>query len=211
MLSKNIIYDEIEVEDELSIFRIPLEALLRVAYAAYQSRVNVNKYSARNAKGTYSYHVGLVALRDVFIQYGWLKYDNNGIEGVRCPNTGIVVLFQNVDVACNLFRDPQNISPKKEGSQKLIDVMQTSFFDILDEGRSEIPYSSIPLNKQVWYYCFSTNSELINAELSLPVRLDNGRFKGFVKRIFLIQSGELVIDDGISEPPFEIVPEIKRK
>jgi hypothetical protein len=42
----------------------------------------------------------------------------------------------------------------------------------------------------VWFFCVSVNGDKVCAELSLPLKVEGGNFKGFIERIFIVRDGE---------------------
>ena len=69
-------------------------------------------------------------------------------------------------------------------------------------------------NTGVWYYCVSVNGDDVRAELSLPIGIDGGNFKGFVERIFILRGGDwgdIRVKDDVNTNAVEFEPVVTRK
>ncbi len=42
----------------------------------------------------------------------------------------------------------------------------------------------------IWYFCVSVNGDDVRAELSIPLGVEGGNFKGFIERIFIVRDEE---------------------
>ncbi|MBR9766494.1 MAG: hypothetical protein GYB53_24000 [Rhodobacteraceae bacterium] len=100
-----------------------------------------------NGAGQLAYQYGTRELRATHLKRGWVIDQSYGTNGVRHPDRKIVVLYQNVDVACSLSDLPQARSRKGAGSERL---SQGSAFDLIEE---VVPstYAGEGLDVEVWY------------------------------------------------------------
>jgi hypothetical protein len=154
-----------------------------------------------------SYIYGTGALRDMLRAKGWQIDRTSNIEATFDPNTGMKIVFQNADSACEDHRDPKAISEKGPAAIRAVDLGQHNLFpeyDAEDKARAKRE------NAALWYLFVYINGDDVRAELSFPKRIEDGQFKGFNERIYVIKPGEwanmiTVADD--DEPPaqdFEI-------
>ncbi len=178
----NLITIEHEVRSRLTQLDIKNDQISIIAKRAISQKLNAVSNHPANAPGTFAYHEGVRAMRDVLIDgEKWNKLTENGIEYVENPIKKIRIIYQNVDIACNQKHDPQPIS-KRGGSAKC-DVINSNQTDLFG-------FESTPSN--VWVICVSENNGIINAEFSLPtVMLKNGSFSQFSERIFILQDSEI--------------------
>ena len=154
-----------------------------------------------NAAGQLSYIYGTGALRDALRPKGWQIDRTGNIEATIDPGSGMKIVFQNADSACDDGRDPKAISDKGPAASKAVDQGQQSLFpeyDIEDEEKRKKE------NAALWYLFVYINGDDVRAELSFPKRIEDGQFKGFNERIYIIKPGEWTsmmpkVDD--TEPP----------
>lgn len=185
MNKTNIFQEPEEITDKLSYFGIKKEELLAVALEAASQRNNATPLQPINAPGTLSYIFGVEALRLAFTQKdGWKADRTGGIESVFNPELNIKILFQNVDIACGK-NTPQAISDKGAGVKKLLEMNTTGYlFDYMQkEDDSEA-------NRNIWFFCVSSNNEEVRAELSLPHSIKNKQFSYFNERIFILSDND---------------------
>lgn len=178
----NLITLEHEVRNRLAELDLKNDQICIIAKRAISQKLNAVSNHPANAPGTFAYHEGVRAMRDVLVDgEKWNKLIENGIEYVENPIKKIRIIYQNVDFACNTEHPPQPIS-KRGGSAKCnaINSNQSDIFGV----------DLIPSN--VWVICVSENNGIINAELSLPTEmLKNGSFSQFVERLFIVQNSEI--------------------
>lgn len=184
-MAATIIYKQaIEISNKLHSFGCDLDGLQSVAMAATSARNEATLLHPQNAPGLFSYLAGVAGLRDLFLRLdGWEKYNERGVEGVRSKDRGLVVLFQNVDFACEVIA-PRPICPKKAGVTALVDNGTLCLFEDMagEDGLRE--------NKEVWFFCVSNKSEEPQAELSRPSRIEDGAFGKLLERIHILTSSD---------------------
>jgi hypothetical protein len=172
---------EYEIKNRLELLDLTKDKLSDVAKRAIAQKSNAVSNHPVNAAGTFAYHEGVKAMRDIFVDgVHWMKLIENGIEYIENPSKNIKVIYQNVDYACDQSHDPQPIS-KRGGSAKR-NAINSNQLDLF--GR-ETP------SVNVWVICVSENKGIVNAEISLPGDISkNGCFSQFIERIFILQNHE---------------------
>lgn len=174
----------LEVSNKLQQFGCDAVGLESVALVATSARNEATPLHPQNAPGLFSYLAGVAGLRDLFLRLnGWEKYNVKGVEGVRSKDRGLIVLFQNVDFACEMI-EPRPICPKKGGVTELVDNGTLCLFEDMagEDGLRE--------NKEVWFFCVSNRSEEPQAELLRPSRIEDGVFGILLERIFILTGSE---------------------
>lgn len=166
-----------EVKNRLHQLDLTKDKLSEIAKRAIAQKFNAVSNHPVNAPGTFAYHEGVRAMRDIFADGNkWNKLVENGIEYIENRDKKIKMIYQNVDFACGT-NDPQPIS-KRSGVAKRnsISSNQMELFE------REIPH------RNVFVLCVSENNGIVNAELSLPTEISkNGNFSNFIERIFILQ------------------------
>jgi hypothetical protein len=204
MAADRIVSQDYEVGSRLDPLGLSASELIGIVHQAVAAKANFVLNHPLNAAGQLSYIYGTGALRDALRT----KVDRTGnIEATYNPQTGMKIVFQNADSACEDDRDPKAISDKGPAAIKAVDIGQVSLFpefDIEDQEKRKRE------NAALWYLFVYINGDDVRAELSFPKRIEDGQFKGFNERIYIIKPGEWAsmltkIDD--SQPPaqdFEI-------
>ena len=172
-----------------------------MVHQAVAAKANFVLNHPLNAAGQLSYIYGTGAVRDALRAKGWEIDRTGNIEATYNPRTGMKIVFQNADSACEDERDPRAISDKGPAATKAVDIGQASLFpeyDIEDQEKRKRE------NAALWYLFVYINGDDVRAELSFPKRIEDGQFKGFNERIYIIKPGEWLsmipkADDG--EPP----------
>jgi len=140
-------------------------------------------------------------LRDALRAREWQIDRTGNIEATIDPGSGMKIVFQNADSACEDGRDPKAISDKGPAASRAVDQGQHYLFpeyEIEDEEKRKKE------NAALWYLFVYINGDDVRAELSFPKRIEDGQFKGFNERIYIIKPGEWAsmmpkVDD--TEPP----------
>ncbi|UXM94292.1 hypothetical protein N5853_09250 [Bartonella sp. HY329] len=214
-MNKAIIYkDEVEVLNGLKDFGVTVDEFREVIRNTLAERLSCfDGVDPNNAKGQISYIMGTRYLRFLFLKKGWRLSDYKNIPSIEHPESRTRIIYQTVDIAASLAKDPKPISSKGNGSAALIDDAQGSLFPFWDDGVNIPKVNSKKLNKSIWYLCVSYHGDgLVRAELSLPRSIENGTFGKFIFRIFLMQNEDLSINTPeVTVDPFEIEPTILRK
>lgn len=201
MAADRILAQDYEVASRLDQLGLSASELIGVVHQAVAAKANFVLNHPLNAAGQLSYIYGTGAVRDALRAKGWEIDRTGNIEATYNPRTGMKIVFQNADSACEDERDPRAISDKGPAATKAVDIGQASLFpeyDIEDQEKRKRE------NAALWYLFVYINGDDVRAELSFPKRIEDGQFKGFNERIYIIKPGEWLsmipkADDG--EPP----------
>jgi hypothetical protein len=201
MAADRIVSQDYEVGSRLDQLGLSASDLVGVVHQAVAAKANFVLNHPLNAAGQLSYIYGTGALRDALRTKGWEIDRTGNIEATYNPQTGMKIVFQNADGACEDDRDPKAISDKGTAAIKAVDVGQASLFpefDIEDQEKRKRESAAL------WYLFVYINGDDVRAELSFPKRIEDKQFKGFNERIYIIKPGEWAsmmpkTDD--SEPP----------
>lgn len=187
MGADRILAQDFEVASRLDQLRLTAGELILVVHQAVAAKANFVLNHPLNAAGQLSYIFGTGALREVLRPKGWEIDRTGNIEATFDPHTGIKVVFQNADSACDDSRDPKAISDKGPAASKAVDVGQRSLFAEFDvEDSAKVRKE----NAALWYFFVHINGDDVRAELSFPKHIEDGQFKGFNERIYMIKPGE---------------------
>jgi hypothetical protein len=207
MAADRILADDYEVASRLEQIGLSARELISVVQQAVAAKANFVLNHPLNAAGQLSYIFGTGALREVLRPKGWVIDRTGNIEATFDAETGIKIVFQNADSACDDNRDPRAISDKGPAAVSAVDLGQQNLFP---EYEAEDCAAHKKANAALWYLFVHINGDDVRAELSFPKHIEDGQFKGFNERIYIIKPGEWSsmmpkVDDG--EPPaqdFEI-------
>jgi hypothetical protein len=187
MAADRIVSQDYEVSSRLDQLGLSASELISVVFQAVAAKANFVLNHPLNAAGQLSYIYGTGALRDVLRPKGWQIDRTGNIEATFDPVTGIKIVFQNADSACDDSRDPKAISDKGPAASKAVDLGQRNLFPEFDaEDDAKWAQEVAPL----WYFFVYINGDEVRAELSFPKRIEDGQFKGFNERIYVIKPGE---------------------
>jgi hypothetical protein len=199
MLASKSYTDEFEANSRLSKFGVTRGDLRTVVKVAVDAARAATIDHPRTAGGSLSHIEGTAALRRLFRAKQWLPYRADNVEGVRDPESGAIIIFQNALGACSTI-GPQPKNGKGPASEDLVTQAQGTLFTD-EEIVSLEPSDVASLNKSVWYLCVTIVDEIVRAELSLPYAIEGGRFRGCVERIFIFGVDEWDDTDIIVEDP----------
>jgi hypothetical protein len=163
--------------------------MIGVVHQAVAAKANYVLNHPLNAAGQLSYIYGTGALRDALRTKGWEIDRTGNIEATYNPRTGMKIVFQNADSACEDDRDPKAISDKGPAAIKAVDVGHDSLFPEFDLEDIEKRKRE---NAALWYLFVHINGDDVRAELSFPKSIEDKQFKGFNERIYIIKPGEWV-------------------
>lgn len=185
MQQTQIIEDSLDVTNRLDLFGVTKSELSQVVLKVVMARNNVVSSDPITAPGLFAYIYGTRALRELFMRKSddWEIDRSENIEATYNKVSGIKIIYQSADCASNKYRVPKAISDKGAGSERIVANGQLDMYDDQNE-------KPIHINPKVWYLYVSVNNSDVCAELSCPGLIENGQFKNFVERIFIIKSGE---------------------
>lgn len=189
-----IISDPEQAEDRLKSFGVTKDDIAVVVDAVVAAKGDIIAADAVIAAGTQAYLAGVRHTRLLFLSKGWEKHNESNIEAVKSSENGIRVIYQNVDQACRESVSPQAISGKGTAARRMIEPQGMLF------SPKDLPEMVSPKlfqdETQYWFLCISAawvpsedgSGERISvaAELSLPAKVEDKNFGGFIERIFII-------------------------
>jgi len=212
MAADRIIAESHEVASRLERLGLTMSELVGVVHQAVAAKAAFVLNHPLNAAGQLSYIYGTGAVRDVLRVKGWQIDRTGNIEATYDPKTGIKIVFQNADSACDDSRDPRAISDKGPAASKAVDQGQHSLFpeyDVEDEAKRKKD------NAALWYLFVHIDGDDVRAELSFPKRIEDGQFKGFNERIYIVKPGDwarmIPVVDDIEPPMQDIEVDVTRK
>lgn len=189
MTYTRIVKAEWHIEQRLAQLGTSRAELISIAQRAAAARADATDDDPVSAGGLLSWIYGTRALRKVFRPKGWKRNRADNIESVVNRQLKLKFIFQNGDSACDEFVDPQSISTKKTASERLVKSAQQSLFPEWERDQEEnLRFSDVT----VFYYFVAVDADgEITSELSCPRDIENGQFKGFHERIFIVNKGDL--------------------
>lgn len=123
------------------------------------------------------------ALRLKLLKNGWRENRQGNVESTVNDDVNVQLLFQNVDAACNLVKNPRAISRKGAASRELVLAGQYDLFDHAGNDSTEYVFGKVPT---VWLLCVSVDGFSIRAEVSCPKMFGGCQFEDFHQRIFVL-------------------------
>lgn len=187
MLQTQIYAQDYEAGVRLETLGLTAGDLIEVVKRSVAARASAVSTFPANAAGQLSYIFGTAAIRDVLLLKGWQIDRTGNIEATYNPATGIKIVFQNADSACEDRRDPKAISEKGPAASKAVDSGQMYLFPEIEAAHTE---SQARENASLWYFFVHINGDDVRAELSFPKSIEDRQFKGFNERIYVIKLGE---------------------
>lgn len=189
-----IYIDDIDVDRRLAELGMSRQDIVDIRdVAASMHATGSSPLFPANGAGQLAYQYGTRELRATFLKRGWVIDQSYGTNGVRHPDRKIIVLYQNVDVACRLSDLPQARSRKGAGSERL---SQGSAFDLIEE---VVPstHSGEGLDVEVWYVMVAQDGAV---EVTLAL-IKGGEFSEFIERIFVHDGSDFdaLEEDGSSD------------
>ena len=189
MSRESIIWDPIEIRNEVTLLGLEVESLIDCVSYAERERSFVTNNDAPGFANLVVYDKAGRALRERFCGEDWVKDDSNNQCAIKNPDRMLRVVPCNFDeFAGNRLVRPTNKSPKGEVSRRKSMCNRTAWLPGISRGEP-VYYDGY----QTWLLGIFTDDERpTTAELSLPIDFDGNRFTDFGKRILLITND----DDG---------------
>jgi len=208
MPATRVAREDREVEQRLAELGTNKAEMLDIARRAVAARADSTEDDPVSGPGLLSWIYGSRAMRKTFRAKGWKRNSADNIPSVVNRATGIKLIFQNADSACDVLRDPKAISDKKKASERLVAAAQLSLFPDAEEADEE--FADIP--STAYYYFVAVGDDgTVTAELSSPRLIEGGQFRGFHERIFIVNPGDMdpveildLSDDG-PEIDFDVI------
>jgi len=181
--------DDIDVDRRLSELGMDRQDIFDIRdVAASMHATGSSPLFPANGAGQLAYQYGTRELRATFMKRKWTIDQSYGTNGVRHPDHKIIVLYQNVVVACSLSDIPQARSRKGAGSERL---SQGSAFGLIEE---VVPstHSGEGLEVEVWYVMVAQDGAV---EVTHAL-IKRGEFADFIERIFVHDGSDF---DGLED------------
>lgn len=214
MLCTRIYSEEWDVESRLLKFRTTRDELINVARQTNTHRADaIPLIDPLTTAGQLSYLYGTRHTRLLFMRKGWVLDRRENVESVLHRESGIRIVYQNVDQACGLT-SPKAISGKGPAANRMIDNGQGVLFRAGDLPEIIPQHKIDSLNSSVWYFCMSFDDDNVRAELSLPASVKGNNFGGFAERIFILPGGGwggAVATPDFDEGPVNELPRVVRR
>lgn len=195
-----------EVSKRLAQLDLTKDGLLKVRDMALSAAADATPFHATNAEGTFAYHYGTYGLREGFVVPGgnWQIDRPDGLEAIRNDVTNTLVVFGNVDLACNDVHEPKPRSKKGSGAER---ASQTTLFAYLPMPQ----YAPMTDGRRALYYLMVDENGA--AELTRPV-VSDGTFVAYIERIYLSYGDDLdrtAINLDNSDTATDFDPQVTRK
>ncbi|HEY4140478.1 MAG TPA: hypothetical protein VGM57_03640 [Pseudolabrys sp.] len=187
MAADRIFAQDYEVGSRLDQIGLTVADFLAVVHQAVAAKAGFVPNQPLNAAGQLSYIYGTGALRDMLRSKGWVIDRTGNIEATYDPVSGMKIVFQNADSACDDARDPKAISDKGPAAEQAVDLGQKSLFP---EYEKEERAKRKQMNASLWYLFVYIEGDDVRAELSFPKRIEDKQFSGFNERIYILKPGE---------------------
>ena len=187
MTTARIFKTEWQVQERLAQLDTSRNELIEIARRAAAARADATDDDPNSAGGLLSWIYGTRALRKTFRPKGWKRNRADNIESVVHRTRRLKFIFQNADVACEDFVEPQGISSKKSASERLVKAAQFSLFpDDEQDEQQRLEGATV-----FYFFVAVDDGGEITAEFSCPRDIEGGQFKGFHERIFIVNKGDL--------------------
>ena len=188
MLTTRIHSETSEIDERLRPFGVTRNELMEVVRGVVGARADAVENDPLTAEGLFAYIFGTRYVRALFRTKGWLLHREMNVESVKHPERSLRVIYQSVDMAASRGHNPQAVSGKGSGSEGILDSAQGNLFSEKELLASNKTFGEV--NSGVWFFCVSVQGEHVRAELSLPLGIEGGNFKGFIERIFVVRDDE---------------------
>lgn len=212
MVLPKLYIEEGSVDAKLaSTFGISRAQLVSVVREVVAARADAVEDDPLSAAGQFAYIYGTRNLRAVLRRAGWLRYRRDNMELAKHPERELMVAYQSVDLACSEHHTPMAVSGKGAGAARVIEESALLF----NEEEMGVQRATAEVATGMWFFCVSVSEDDVRAELSLSDGIENGNFRPFVERIFVMKKGdwEKLRSQGITaeDGPVELKPQIARK
>ena len=179
--------------------------VLAIRDAAYGQFIDCSPLMAKNAPGTLAYHFGVLELRVQFLGDCWETISDGGIEGIISPDKSIKIVFQNVDLACQL-KNPQPRSEKGAEAERGCQHNLFEFYGVAAPEKVRVPKAgTVVIAIMV--------DERGAVEVSRPV-IEDKKFSGFVVRAFVSDGDDfegLATGVGLPSPAEDFDVPVRRR
>jgi len=157
------------------------DIVIEIALSAAAARADSLPVDPSSAPGMLSYIYGVRAIRLHLLKLGWRESRQGNVESTVNDEIGVQLCFQNVDAACNDFKNPHAISGKGTASRSLVAAGQGELFGRATDSVEADVFGSTPT---VWVICVSVEGFSVRAEVSCPKNFEGSQFENFIS-VFL--------------------------
>lgn len=178
-----IVRDTQDIETTLNKIGLTRDIVVEVALSAAAARADTLSVDPSSAPGLLSYIYGVRAIRLNLLKAGWRMSRQGNVESTVNDALGVQLCFQNVDVACNDYKNPHAISGKGTASRTLVAAGQGELFA---SSSSEVKGKVFGSTPTVWVICVSVEGFSVRAEVSCPKTFEGSQFEEFHQRIFVL-------------------------
>jgi hypothetical protein len=169
------------------------DQLMDVVAAMVKARNDCTENDPLGAGGWMAWKAGTRLWREIGRPLGLEKDDADGIPSLIDRRRGLKFTVTNTDDGTALRdRIPQNNNKKGPGLGRIVQINQTSLFEIMDAPLKVVPISTIRKQPGIilcYHLCVYSNADDIRAELSCPVSVEGGYFIDFIERIKTDRAG----------------------
>lgn len=188
----------VEVDGRLHALGVTKEQLLEIVHAMVGAKAACTDNDPPSAPGWSSWRYGTRRSREIFRPDGWLKDDTDQLSCIVDHSKGMRIAVANTDDATGIdHKDaiPQNRSKKGAATDRSVDLTQQSLFGDEPKKRDDnvvlfVPRARHSRSYVTFYVCVFNEGDVVRAEFSCPIAVENGFFIGFSERIILIGPGE---------------------
>lgn len=195
-MSKNI-KSATSVMSRLATLKTSVEKLKTVIEAVATARLSTTPNDPAGARGYLGWQMGSRRLRDLHVgQDGWERDDTDQVPAIVNRGIGVRIAVMNTDDAtCIDAVSPKNRSKKGPVTDKVADINQGTFIDVLDESIEQIHDHGKDESFVTYFLCVYQEGDDLRGELSLAVETSAGYIAKYDERIFIF-GGE----SGLTEP-----------
>src|ERR1700692_4391520 len=198
----------IEVDGRLKELGVTRDQLLEIVHAMVAARAACTDNDPPSAPGWSSWRFGTRRVREILRREGWLKDDSEQLSCVVNHSSGMRIAVGNTDDATGIDSTdaiPQNRSKKGAATDRAVDGTQQSLFGPEPRKRDEKVVLFVPRTRHsasyvTFYICVFNEGDIVRAEFSCPIAVENGYFGGFSERIILVGPGDWPPEAKIKKP-----------
>lgn len=162
---------EIILKEHFGLTGSIVDELVLVVTAASTQAGTVGPLAQPHVAMRQAHDKGMEELNRVLLRHGWESKRDGNLAYCFSKQHNIIILYQNVNEACNPEAFPRNISKRGPQTISLLDTLQFHTHDMFPP--------------QLWFLCSSFDDEgNTNIELSLP-KVFSGYYKGFHARLIV--------------------------
>lgn len=187
LMSRNV-KSQASVMSRLTALKTSVEKLTTVIEAVATARLSTTPNDPAGARGYLGWQMGSRRLRDLHVgQDGWDRDDTDQVPAILNREIGVRIAVLNTDDAtCIDASSPKNRSKKGPVTDKVADINQGTFIDVLDESIAHFPKTRKHENFATYFLCVYQEGDDLRGELSLAVETSAGYIAKYDERIFIV-------------------------